>query len=603
MKPLKIAASVAIPAVCLAVLTVSEIPVPFLADVIKARAEADTGRVMRIDGLTKLRLLPTPTLAIGDLTLLDDSGSERLRVETVRVTLSFDGLLSGRPNLTEIAIVRPVLRAPLLRQRKATAHSPSRLAGSAPRKAIPVGRIVIEDGTIAFQDRQNGSDLHLDRINLTVSLDPEEGRGSAAGSFRWGGYLFRTELKADDLRNWQDGQAMPVAMILASPELLQANVSATAELRLRNETLFLNAVTGLCGQTGFNGWASVDFSAGKPMVKGDVDFDRLQIFATPAGPRTGAPAATAWSTQTINMDGLNFFDADFQASASEFGVGPIRFAPIAMSASLAGGRVTARITKAETHGGQVAGTITMDVSRATPAHVMRLQISRVGVLPLLTELADFSWLEGEMEAALDVNAVGASQLAIISTLAGTVDTRVVNGAVLGVDIRKLIRDVSENVLTGWQQSAGAKTELAWLGARWVVANGVATTDDLKLEGPIVRVAGQGRVNLPDRSLRFKVQPQIVTGLGGAAVSGGPIPLGISVAIEGPWNEPRIYPDVAGILDDPDSAFSRLRAAGGQFFGAGPRQGRGDALDRLIQGFGDMFNIPLNDQKPPAGGRR
>ena len=33
---------------------------------------------------------------------------------------------------------------------------------------------------------------------------------------------------------------------------------------------------------------------------------------------------------------------------------------------------------------------------------------------------------------------------------------------------------------------------------------------------------------------------------------------IPVVIDGPWAEPRVYPDMAGILDNPDAAYAKLK---------------------------------------------
>ena len=41
----------------------------------------------------------------------------------------------------------------------------------------------------------------------------------------------------------------------------------------------------------------------------------------------------------------------------------------------------------------------------------------------------------------------------------------------------------------------------------------------------------------------------------------PVGLGIPVVIDGPWAEPRIYPDMAGMLDNPDAAYAKLQADG------------------------------------------
>jgi AsmA protein len=69
--------------------------------------------------------------------------------------------------------------------------------------------------------------------------------------------------------------------------------------------------------------------------------------------------------------------------------------------------------------------------------------------------------------------------------------------------------------------------------------------------------------------------------------------GIPVAIVGPWASPQIYPDVAGILDNPDAAYAKLKEMGNGLFAPGNNTGDGsgnpsggnslgDTLGNLIQ---------------------
>jgi AsmA protein len=39
-------------------------------------------------------------------------------------------------------------------------------------------------------------------------------------------------------------------------------------------------------------------------------------------------------------------------------------------------------------------------------------------------------------------------------------------------------------------------------------------------------------------------------------------------IDGPWSEPRIYPEMAGILDNPDAAYAKLKEMGKGLFAPG-----------------------------------
>ena len=73
---------------------------------------------------------------------------------------------------------------------------------------------------------------------------------------------------------------------------------------------------------------------------------------------------------------------------------------------------------------------------------------------------------------------------------------------------------------------------------------------------------------------------------GQGRAGDPVGLGIPVVIDGPWAEPRIYPDMAGILDNPDAAYAKLKEMGKGLFGPGGALGGligGSPTDRVAAG--------------------
>src|SRR5262249_55426178 len=154
---------------------------------------------------------------------------------------------------------------------------------------------------------------------------------------------------------------------------------------------------------------------------------------------------------------------------------------------------------------------------------------------------------------------------------------------------------------------GGRAELTSLALSFRVANGHATTDDLRLAGPLIRVTGKGSANLVARRLDFRVDPKLVLSLQGQGGPTDPAGLGVPVVIRGPWDAPQIYPDVAGILDNPQAAFAKLKSMGGSLFGLLNQPGSGGqtpeaedvikSLDQMIRGGGDGRNRqPSTDTK-------
>ena len=80
----------------------------------------------------------------------------------------------------------------------------------------------------------------------------------------------------------------------------------------------INGVTGALGDGAFNGWASVDL-ASKPLVKLDLDFQRLAVAM--ARRHAAVRRAQPWSNATIDLNGLNYVDAQARISAAELKIG------------------------------------------------------------------------------------------------------------------------------------------------------------------------------------------------------------------------------------------------------------------------------------------
>ena len=132
-------------------------PVPFLANSIAKRFQAETGYRLQVTGRAKIvRLWPSPTVTIGNIAVVDPSGSRPRTLATaegLRMQLSLWSLVARRPQLAELAIARPMFQVPLLRQRTAPALAPAAPATTAratSAKVVTIDRLLVEDGAVEF---------------------------------------------------------------------------------------------------------------------------------------------------------------------------------------------------------------------------------------------------------------------------------------------------------------------------------------------------------------------------------------------------------------------------------------------------------------------
>jgi AsmA protein len=586
MKAVKIVGSAVAAVIIIAALFLAVgIPSGFLTSAIQERVERETGYRLTIAGSTKIGLWPSLNVTMSDVSLegpKDRDDSNRLTVGSVQADMTLAALWSAHPQITELTINHPVLNVPLLRERKAVSkpsaastQAPSSGAGNS--EAPVIGRIAITEGSVIFSNLRDRVENRLEAINASATVGNDR-KVRVNGNARAGGNPVKFDIKASVPPPPLERQNVPMEMMLEAP-FLQAPLSSRAEIRLNGSLIMINGLSGAIGDGAFNGWASVDIAT-KPLVKVDLDFQRLDIATSKAAanlrdaPSAQQPGSSQpnspqpWSNATIDLNGLNYVDAQVRLSAAELNTGQAHFAPVAIDASLSNGLLKCVLSNVGAYGGQANGEIDIDASGGTPAYAMRSDLLGVRALPLLRGIAGFDKLDGKLQAKITVRSTGQSQRAIIGNINGTAFANFQDGAIQGLNLAQMIRSLTTSPLSGWQEGQQLTTDLTQLSASFRIEKGQATTNDLNLVGPLVRMTGAGTVHLSTKMLAFRVEPKLVMTTEGQGRASDPVGFGIPVIIDGPWAEPRIYPDVAGVLDNPDAAYAKLKELGKGLFGQG-----------------------------------
>ena len=266
-----------------AFLVIFGIPANFVAEMVKSQVAAQTGYHLRVDGETTIGLWPTPTIVVHDVTLStgDGSGAEdRLKAERIRAVLALRALWHGQTSITELTVSHPTLRVPLLREQGALASVsiPALPVAASSTESATLDHIVVEQGTIVFYDRAGRHEGQIERVDLDGRRAADNG-ATATGSLALGSQVIKLDVHTQSLPQSLQEQTIPLRVTLQAPGLLQQPVLLNAELRSRNSVLAINSLSGRSGETSFDGFATVDFGTTKPIVKADLDFDRLQLLS------------------------------------------------------------------------------------------------------------------------------------------------------------------------------------------------------------------------------------------------------------------------------------------------------------------------------------
>ncbi len=190
-------------------------------------------------------------------------------------------------------------------------------------------------------------------------------------------------------------------------------------------------------------------------------------------------------------------------------------------------------------------------------------------MPFLTAAIGFDKIEGSGRLKASLAGQGRNQAEIMRTLGGTATFAFNDGAWRGVNLAQIARTV-QAALTGASTGAAAKTDFAELAADLGVVSGVATTENLRLLNPFVRLDGKGTIGIGAQTIDMRIAPRAVRsiqGQGGDAAAGG---IGVPFRVTGPWSKPAFRPDLEGLAQT-----QITRALGGRT--------PGEALGDLIGG--------------------
>lgn len=206
--------------------------------------------------------------------------------------------------------------------------------------------------------------------------------------------------------------------------------------------------------------------------------------------------------------------------------------------------------EAKFYGGGYRGDMRVDARRDVPAVSVDEHVERIQLAPLVRDVFEVENLSGTAKMDVVARARGKTLGALQETLDGTFAVDVLDGAIEGFNLWESIREAYA-LLKGQPYDAGDapdRTEFAELSATGKIHEGILENNDLRAKLPFLRVNGQGQVNIAEATLDYRIETHILKSpeLKGdiEELTGTVIP----VVITGPVMDPKVRPDVKGVLE-------------------------------------------------------
>jgi len=316
--------------------------------------------------------------------------------------------------------------------------------------------------------------------------------------------------------------------------------------------------------------------------------DGKQDASKPPAPAP-APAAAA-DDGNIDLSALVGPTASGTVKIGQLVVRQVRASEVSAELALAKGKLDVSRLAASLYQGKLGGVLSVDAANGNQL-AAKMALAGVSVQPLLIDLAGKDMLSGTGSVALDLKTAGANTYAMTNGLAGSMQMRLRDGAVKGINVAQSLREV-KRLLGHAQESAvpadqARQTDFTSLEADLNFAKGVATASRLDVAAPLLRIShgDPARIDFPRRALDFVADVRVVntsTGQDGKEL-GVLKGLTIPVHVTGPFDKP-VYTlrwgDVAGDLLKRGISQKLKDAMGGE--GAGSKEPV-EALNKALKG--------------------
>jgi AsmA protein len=243
-----------------------------------------------------------------------------------------------------------------------------------------------------------------------------------------------------------------------------------------------------------------------------------------------------WSDDPLNLAILGQLDANLTLSAGRLIYKDVRTGPSRLAVAVANGLARITLEDVELYGGRARGILTLDASGSVPAASSQFILSRVALQPFLTAAMRFPWLEGSGNMYMELAGQGLTERQMVEALSGKVDISSAEGAVIGLDVGKIVRNLQRARLPSLTPSPDERTPFSELSSTFTITHGIAANKDLKLVSPHVQLNGEGTLDLGRRQIDYTVRTKI----GGTPDPEATIKVGsleVPIAITGPWDKP------------------------------------------------------------------
>jgi AsmA protein len=559
------------------------VPAAAVRNAVSKEIHAVTGLDPALHGQVSVSLFPAAKVIFHDVRLGDDgSGEPAVVADEMIAHLHYFPLLAGRVEIADITLLRPTITVTL--QSSGTSNWSGLLDSLAHALAPDRNRtdsfseIGIRDGVVIVHNRSAGKsvDGRLDSVDFQLAWPSISRSFGANGRFVWHDEPIDASLTLSDFLAALTGDRTGVKLRLSgAPIKIAFDGSASYQPTLKMEGTLnadspslrdailwtdgkelpfggfgrfaLRAHSEIGGGTMALNNVNVELDGNRAegaltlatdehrMVQGTLAADALDLTSYVSPVHLFATNERNWDSAPVALDGFNGFDLDLRLSAASVKIANAQLSRTAVAATIRDGKLDVTVGESQAFGGLVKGSLGLASVNDGVGVQSHLQFVDVDLDSCLGQLFRLHRLTGHGTLAVDVEGSGSSILALTNTLTGTASLTAHDGALTGINVEQLLQRLERRPLGGSGDFRSGETPFDQLSLSVKLAQGMASVETMRIDGPAVRLTLGGQASVPTRDLDLK---GVATLISKATANEFDLPF----VVQGSWDDPSMLPD-------------------------------------------------------------
>jgi AsmA protein len=561
-----------------------------LRQAVEMQLRAATGLQLAVDGAIDVTIFPRSTVVFSDVRLKSDgdgNGDAALSVKTLTANLRLLPLLLRRFEIADVELGRPSIH--VVRDTDGRSNwtpfidSLTRTMKPGLDDQVSFSEIRLQDGELSYRDQANGLHEHISDIDLSLAWPSISRTFAATGQFDWRGERIDGSITVADFIAALSGERSGLKLRVAGAPMkiaFDGTIANKASLVLTGtvsaDSVSLRNALRWAGQEppGTGGFGRFALKARANLVGPSVALTNVNVELdknvaegvmtyTIAGGHQGLQATLAagsidvtpylstirllasgardWNRQLFDLTSTDPVDLDMRLSAAKVTIGSTTLGRTALSANLRGGALALSVGEAQVYGGIAQGTFGIGRSDKAASVKAQFQFNDVDLQTCAADLLGVRNLSGRGNLTVSLEAEGASPFGLAQSLDGSALLTGHDGAISGFNVEQLLKRLERRPLSGGGNFRSGKTPFDKLTVAVRFADGVATADEVRIEGPTARIALSGTASVPAREYDLKGVASLANG--SAAKPGFDLPF----IVQGPWDDPLIFPDPESLI--------------------------------------------------------